>query len=780
MESTTNTCAAAADGDPIHRYQLCVQDRQYTQYNWLNTTTNVSETLDIDPIALRIFHGDIIEYRPIPTLRSGIILRFAVDLPVFLRSGSPTLSLNKDLSGEPIQVMHSPKEKSEWNVDFDRFSGENRRKTTIQVVNSPTRSAEYLPGVLVLVGNRTYGRSQDKKRLLYQCIPDNKRLPVFLVPYEHKQIGFSKHMKNKYVLFKWVSWKGPIGTHPQGSGQGGTTHPMGKDIHPQGQGGTTHPMGKDIHPMGQLTEVIGDVDHLESFYEYQLYSKSLHSSIKDMTDCTRKQLISPGSMDAAIQSIRDSSMYNIEDRTHLHVFTIDPPNSLDYDDGFSIRTDSSGRVIVSVYIANVFVWLEHFQLWESFSNRVATIYLPDRFRRPMLPTILSDTLCSLQKGHIRFALAMDFEVDVATSSITPLDSTSGGPKMVAIRPTANYAYESPALFRDADYQRLKCATPGAPKNSHNLVTWWMIHTNSYVAEYMKTVRRTGIFRIGTVALDTTVASSETSNVASNPTVPESNTIPELDSAIDSSLELLSEDAARVVLHWKHMMGQYVAFQDGIDASQFCGGREAKPPDPTHSLRHVWLNRSAYMHMTSPIRRLVDLLNQMILFESVLSPAAKTFVETWMGKLDYINTTMRSIRKVESTCQLISLCTNRPDVLEASHQGIVFDKTSNTTTTIDDTSSVYNYMVYLEDLRMLVRMPRSNRSVANHSRHMFRLFLFETEHSTKKKIRIGFVDQGGRASFVPNGSPGLLLDPPVSQASIACPEHSNPGLPGEAR
>jgi hypothetical protein len=303
---------------------------------------------------------------------------------------------------------------------------------------------------------------------------------------------------------------------------------------------------------------------------------------------------------------------------------------------------------------------------------------------------------------------MDFEVDLATDTVT----ASAGPKMVAIRPSENYAYESPELFRDTEYQRLKRATPGTPKNSHNLVTWWMIHTNSYVAEYMKTVRRAGIFRIGTVT---------------------SNTISDIDPIIDSSVESLSEDAARVVLHWKHMMGQYVEFQEGIDASQFCGGREAKPPDPTHSLRHVWLNRSAYMHMTSPIRRLVDLLNQMILFECVLSPAAKTFVETWMGKLDYINTAMRSIRKVESTCQLICLCTNRPDVLETLHPGIVFDKSSDPSASID----VYNYMVYLEDLRMLVRMPRSTRCVVNHSRHMFRLFLFETEHSTKKKIRIGF-------------------------------------------
>jgi hypothetical protein len=47
------------------------------------------------------------------------------------------------------------------------------------------------------------------------------------------------------------------------------------------------------------------------------------------------------------------------------------------------------------------------------------------------------------------------------------------------------------------------------------------------------------------------------------------------------------------------------------------------------------------------------------------------------------------------------------------------------------------MVYLEELRVLVRMTRSTRSVDNHSRHEFRLHLFESEHTTKKKIRIGF-------------------------------------------
>ena len=58
------------------------------------------------------------------------------------------------------------------------------------------------------------------------------------------------------------------------------------------------------------------------------------------------------------------------------------------------------------YISNVVFWMEILDLWESFDDRIATIYLPDR-KRPMLPTILSDALCSLQENRIRFAFTLD-------------------------------------------------------------------------------------------------------------------------------------------------------------------------------------------------------------------------------------------------------------------------------------------------------------------------------------------------------------------------------------
>ena len=46
---------------------------------------------------------------------------------------------------------------------------------------------------------------------------------------------------------------------------------------------------------------------------------------------------------------------------------------------------------------------------KSFSERIATIYLPDR-KRPMLPTCLADCLCSLIENLCRFAITCDITV----------------------------------------------------------------------------------------------------------------------------------------------------------------------------------------------------------------------------------------------------------------------------------------------------------------------------------------------------------------------------------
>ena len=52
----------------------------------------------------------------------------------------------------------------------------------IRLLHSSARSMQVVPGVLVLKDNKIFGKIKDK--FLYKCVPDDKRLPVFIVPYK--------------------------------------------------------------------------------------------------------------------------------------------------------------------------------------------------------------------------------------------------------------------------------------------------------------------------------------------------------------------------------------------------------------------------------------------------------------------------------------------------------------------------------------------------------------------------------------------------------------------
>ena len=72
-----------------------------------------------------------------------------------------------------------------------------------EIVRSSPFRKQVLPGILVLSGN-TYGRYKNK--LYYKCIPNDKSLPVFLVPYQEKNINFNKSKIDKFVLFVFQKW----------------------------------------------------------------------------------------------------------------------------------------------------------------------------------------------------------------------------------------------------------------------------------------------------------------------------------------------------------------------------------------------------------------------------------------------------------------------------------------------------------------------------------------------------------------------------------------------
>ena len=544
----------------------------------------------------------------------------------------------------------------------DVFKFDNNK---VSIIHSSVRTGTAIPGVLILDGKKTYGRERkitegqtstplklkhSAGRLLYKCIPDDSRLPSFLIPYEIKNIEFSKVLKNIYVTFNFNNWN-------------------------------------EKHPIGKLDCVIGPVNILDNFYEYQLYCKSLNTSIQKFQKDTLKAMETK-THNGIIENIM-AKYPNIEDRTNQNIWyiiTIDPLNSQDYDDGFSIINLENNIQQLSIYISNVTIWIDILNLWDSFSKRISTIYLPDK-KRPMLPTILSDCLCSLQENVTRVTFVMD--IFIQNNAIIDFKFCNA-----FIKVHKNYVYEEPALLGDKKYHEILDVVQGIStkykyinnvRNSHELVCYLMILMNYHTAtELIK--YKTGIFRSTIIKREVIIP------------------------------ETLPEDVSKFIKIWNSASGQYINGTEIINT------------------RHELLDVDAYIHITSPIRRLVDLLNMIKLQQETklinLSDNANNFYNKWLNELDYINITMRTIRKVQCDCSLLDICNNNPQILEKKYDGYLFNK-------IDRNDGLFQYIVYLPELKLSSRVNLRDNFV-NFQNKKFNLYIFNDEDKFKRKIRLNLL------------------------------------------
>lgn len=508
------------------------------------------------------------------------------------------------------------------------------------LIHSCTKSMNYLSGVLVLEKNKSYGKYKDKH--LYKCLPDDRRIPSFLIPYEIKKIGFSKIYKNKYVTFGYSHWD-------------------------------------HKHPYGKLLQVIGEVDKLENFYEYQLYCKSLNASIQGFTRAT-SQALKLRSREEFIDLVFEKYP-NIENRIESHkIFTIDSETTQDYDDAIGIKKVDDTYTIVSIYISNVVIWMELLDLWDSFSERISTIYLPDR-KRPMMPTVLSECLCSLQENETRFAFTMDIHIkNNMIENVTYCNS--------AIKIYRNFVYDTKELLEDEEYKSIYSTLKGLSnkkkfvpyiKQSGDVITYLMILMNHSTGMELLKINK-GIFR----------------SAVFTPKVK----IP----------EHLPESVYKFLHNWSNFSGQYV-----LDVPE----------------SHELLDLECYIHITSPIRRLVDLLNMIKLHELFnlfpMSDKASKFYDNWTERIEHINITMRAIRKVQVDCNLLEMCMNDNEILKKDYDGYMFDK-------MERNDGLYQYMVFLPDLKMTSKITIRD-DVENYANCKFNIHIFTDQDRLKKKIRL---------------------------------------------
>lgn len=481
--------------------------------------------------------------------------------------------------------------------------------------SSPYRTSQTIPGVLVLDGS-TYGRYGS--RMLYKCIPHDSQLPTFVVPYALKTVEFSKHKLNRYVLFRFAEWE-------------------------------------DKHPQGILTETIGTVDDLTAFYQYQIHARGLHHSVQPLAKHVKKAL--PVTIDETA----------MEDRRTWDVFAIDPMDCSDFDDALGLRQLEDGRTLMSVYIANVPVWLEALSAWEHLGEQAATIYFPDG-KRSMLPSILSEKLCSLRAGEDKYVWAMDVELDGTT-----VREVRFTPCIVQIR--RNYVYDEDDLKEDAMYRKLfetvseiRANYPyvDSVRDSHDVVEFLMVMMNHEASKLLYAAGR-GIFR----------------DVRITSTAP------------------LEHDLLRI---WRHTKGSYVV----------AGEHEG----------HQMMGLDTYVQITSPIRRMFDIVNMVELaevygFMTGRSEAREGFVAQTVASLDRLNDTMKRIRAVQNDCVLLDYCQNR-----SSEEAL-------TAYTLDEEGALY-----IPELRTVVRFEGTDQ--APYTEVKVRLHVFTDEATLWRKVRIQVV------------------------------------------
>jgi exoribonuclease R len=346
--------------------------------------------------------------------------------------------------------------------------------------------------------------------------------------------------------------------------------------------------------------------------------------------------------------------------------------------------------------------MDSLNLWSSFSQRISTIYLPDK-KRPMLPTILSDCLCSLQQNMRRFAIVIDIILDQNTEIISIKYTNT------LIKVFKNFSYEDHSLLNDNDYQFLFDTTKKMAKkykyinnvkDSHDVVCYLMIFMNYNSAqELLKS--HNGIFR-----------STIISNKLSLP-----NSLP--------------EDVDTFIKIWNSNCAQYIDL-NSIPINELKENDESCILVKT--LRHDLLEMDAYIHITSPIRRLVDLLNMIKLQENKslinLSTDALQFYDKWIGQLDYINTTMRAIRKVQNECSLLDTCFNKPDTLDKIYDGYCFDK-------LIRNDGLYQFIVFLPELKLSSKITKRS-NLENYEKRQYKLYIFNNEEKFKRKIRLQLI------------------------------------------
>ena len=277
------------------------------------------------------------------------------------------------------------------------------------------------------------------------------------------------------------------------------------------------------------------------------------------------------------------------------IISIDPDGCRDIDDAFSIKP-KNGDIIVDIHISDVYYLLTKLNIFDNVEN-VTSIYL-DSYIKGMLPDLISSNIGSLLEKNKRFMLSIEITYNSENKSIvsTRLRKTFG---MVR----KNYTYDNyPKKYNKyfecvSEIYRLITHQVMEVNDSHKFIEALMIVYNT-IFSHITSEKSIQIYRIQQYNYD----KKYTNNC---------------DKPLQHFMDLIQSNSAI-----------YSTKKEG----------------------HSTLEISNYTHATSPLRRIVDLMNQEIFYSNRCNLLQKI-------DLDYINLFNKNLKKTYRDIHKILLAFN---------------------------------------------------------------------------------------------------------------------------
>ena len=107
-----------------------------------------------------------------------------------------------------------------------------------------------------------------------------------------------------------------------------------------------------------------------------------------------------------------------------------------------------------------------------------------------------------------------------------------------------------------------------------------------------------------------------------------------------------------------------------------------------------------------------------------------FIDKWSNSMEYINTTMRAIKKVQRNCNLLHMCIHDSSILETEYSCLIFDKLVRN----DD---LIQYMIYNKELKSVSRITTSE-NLFTYRYYKFKIYMFEDEANLKSSNELSIL------------------------------------------